>query len=457
MQRIPYWLTDSEPLPPLRGDVTTEALVVGGGIAGLTVAQLLCDRGVEVVLLERDSCGRGATGRSSGFMTPDSELQVEQLVRRFGEDGSAMLWRTALGACAQVATTIQRDRIECDYRSAHCAYVATDASGRSTIEREHELRSRAGLESTLYGDAHVSTILGGEFEAAVRYGGTFSITPHRYAVALRDRLVERGVRVFEQSPVVDLGPASASTGEATVSAKMIFLCADHDLARFAAGRHAAFHAQTFLAATAPVPAELFEQLFPSGDLLVWDTALVYQYFRRTADDRLLLGGGRLHKTYAPPSDPLAIVDHLRSYVRTHLPMFEGVPFTHVWGGLIGVTKDFLPLAGPDPHRPGLYYAGCGAGIPWSVLAARCAVECALDGFSALGRFFDPSRAFTDLDPLQPVLRKPLTFALAHGYAKAALSGTPEDVRRRRPIVLGACVAFAAFATGVILRLLRRRM
>lgn len=456
MQKNPYWLTDAEPLPPLRGDLATEAVVVGGGIAGLTVAQLLSDRGVDVVLLEGESCGRGATGRSSGFMTPDSELQVEQLVRRFGEDRAAMLWRTALGACAHVAATIQREDIECDYRRADSAYVATDASGGSAVEKEHELRSRIGLESTLYRDARVLTILGGDFEAAVRYGETFSITPHRYAVALRDRLVERGVRVFEQSPVTELGPASVSTGEATVSARMIFLCADHDLAKFAAGRLAAFHAQTFLAATAPVPAELFERLFPAGDLLVWDTALVYQYFRRTSDDRLLLGGGLLHETYAPPGDPLAIVDRLRTYVREHLPMFEGVPFTHVWGGLIGVTKDFLPIAGPDPDRPGLYYAGCGAGIPWSVLAARCAVECALDGVSTLARVFDPSRAFTDLDPLQPVLRKPLTFALAHGYAKAALSGTAEDVRRRRPIVVSACLAVAAFASLVILKLLRRR-
>jgi gamma-glutamylputrescine oxidase len=262
----------------------------------------------------------------------------------------------------------------------------------------------------------VRPALQANFEGAVRYAGTFAITPHRYALGLRDRLRANGVRVYERSAVTAADGERVTTAHASVRAAQIFFCADHDLDRLGHARAAAYHAQTFLAATEPLPRDRFEQLFPDGNLLVWDTDLMYHYFRRTADDRFLLGGGLLRKTYAPPSDPAVMVDDFRRYLRERVPIMTGIDFANIWGGLIGVTKDFLPLAGRDEKNPTHFYAGCGAGIPWSVLAARCAVEAATEGRSDLQRFFDPRRRFT-LDRLQPLLRKPATFALSHAMAK----------------------------------------
>lgn len=452
MNRNPYWLeTPPHPLPPLEGHITSDAVVIGGGIAGLTAAQLLAERGRAVVVLERDTCGGGATGRSSGFMTPDSELQVEQLVRRFGDRDAGMLWRAASSACEHVRTTLQSESIDCDYLWCDSLYVAIGSHGRSSAEGEHDLRRRLGLPSTWYSGEAVAAILGGgRFEGGVRYGGTFAITPHRYAVGLRDRLRARGVRVYERSAVESVDESCVSTSHGTVRSARIFFCADRDLAKVGHARAAAYHAQTFLAATDPGGAE---KLFPHGDLLVWDTDLIYHYFRRTADNRLLLGGGLLRKTYTPPSEPDVILGSFQKYLRERLPAMADVTFSHVWSGLIGVTKDFLPVAGGDAVHPTHFYAGCAAGIPWSVLAARCAVEMAVDGASEFQRFFDPHRAFTDLDVLQPVLRKPATFALSHGYAKSLLHGSSLDVKRRRPWVIAAL--FAA-ALALLTRLKRNR-
>lgn len=454
MKRSPYWLeTPPEPLP-LAGSATADAVVIGGGIAGLTAAQLLVERGRDVVVLERDTCGSGATGRSSGFMTPDSELQVEQLVRRFGDGDAGMLWREAAAACEHVRTTLQSESIECDYLPCDSLYVATGSHGRSAAEEEHELRRRLGLPSTWYSDKAVAALLGGgRFEGGMRYGGTFAITAHRYAVGLRDRLRAKGVRIYERSGVESAGQSHVSTARGSVRCEQVFFCADRDLAHVGGVRAAAYHAQTFLAATDPLPASRLEKLFPHDDLLVWDTDLIYHYFRRTADGRFLLGGGLLRKTYAPASEPGVILDDFRTYLRERLPAMADVAFSHVWSGLIGVTKDLLPVAGRDEAQPSHYYAGCAAGIPWSVLAARCAVEMALDGGSAFQRFFDPHRPFTDLDVLQPLFRKPATFALSHAYAKSLLRGSSLDVKRRRPWVLAALLALALAA---LTRLKRKR-
>ena len=74
--------------PPLRGAITADIVIVGGGAAGLAAAMRVSGAGKDVVLLERNICGGSTTGKSSGFLTPDSDLELQQLERRFGRDGA---------------------------------------------------------------------------------------------------------------------------------------------------------------------------------------------------------------------------------------------------------------------------------------------------------------------------------------------------------------------------------
>jgi gamma-glutamylputrescine oxidase len=280
------------------------------------------------------------------------------------------------------------------------------------------------------------------------------MTPYRYIHGLRRRLADLGARIYEHSPVVSSEDDRVVTDRATARADRIFFCADRDLARIGRRRYAAHYAQTFLAATDPLPARVIRELFPAGDLLVWDSDVLYHYFRRTADDRLLIGGSLRRNLYGPPARDDAALNDLHRYVEQRLPGLAPYPFTHTWSGLIGVTKDLLPLAGRDGDRRRHFYAGCAAGLPWSVLAAQCAVN-AGDGGDALEPFFDPSRAFTDLDPLQYVARKRVTFALSHAYAKAALRGSATAIRRRRPFAIGIVLGAAVLAVATLRRLSRR--
>jgi gamma-glutamylputrescine oxidase len=457
VHNLPYWLEANPPDPPapLDRDIRANAVVIGGGIAGLTVAQLLSARGADVVLLEGSFCGSGATGRSSGFITPDSELQVAQLEHRFGARDAALLWRAAAAACDHIQRTIVEHDIACDFVKADSLYAATSGQSAQTTRSEHEARLRAGLPSSHYAGANIDAVLGANgFTDGVRYGGTFAMTPYLYATGLRDRLRAAGVPVYENSPVQEVTGDDVITAGGRVRAERIFFCADRDLASVGRLRAAAYYAQTFLAATAPLPEQLFRSIFPDGDLLVWDTDLIYHYFRRTADDRLLVGGGQLRNTSGPPVPGATGVPVLCDFIRRHLPQFAGIPFANAWSGLIGVTKDLLPLAGPDPSHPGSFYAGCAAGLPWSVLAAQCAVASS-EGRDELQRFLDPGRVFTDLDPIQPVAGKRLTFALSHGYAKGALKGSAEDVRSRRPYVIGAALALLGGLLAAWVRLTRR--
>ena len=421
------------------------------------MARSLLDKapGAVVALVESRFCGFGASGRSSGFLTPDSELQVAQLTRRFGEDTAGRLWRAVDEAVQQVRHDIDGFARACDFVESDSFFVANGDRGRRAIEQEHGDRRRLGLESRLYAESEIREVLGANgYAGGVRYGGTFGIDSFAYVRALRDWLRTRGLRVFEGTPVLALEPHALRCPGGEIAAQTIFLCTDRFSPELGVQRAAAGQVQTALAVTEPLPEGLFREVFPEKPLLVWDTDLVYQYFRALGENRLLLGGGILRRTYARREEGAErTVAHLRKYFREKFPGLGDLTITHWWPGFIGVTKDFLPLAGRC-RVPSHALAICGAGLPWSMLAAKVATRVVLEGGTEFDSFLRPGRSFTDLDPLQPVAGKRPTFALSHYYAKEWLRGSPERVRRRRPRVL-ASIGAAAAAAFLLFRKRRR--
>ena len=106
-----YWheqRPSADELPPIRADIRADAVVVGGGVAGLSCAQTLSEQGQKVVLLERDTCGSGASGTSSGFITPDSEMELSDLVRNRGLERARRLWEFVVRGVDDIRENIKR-------------------------------------------------------------------------------------------------------------------------------------------------------------------------------------------------------------------------------------------------------------------------------------------------------------------------------------------------------------
>lgn len=108
-----YWYGQTTPqISPLPGDTRADVVVVGGGLGGLTCAHALLDRGVDVVLLERAFCGAGASGRTSGFITPDSELELSDLVANCGRQQGQALWEFAKAGLERIRRTIEQFAVD---------------------------------------------------------------------------------------------------------------------------------------------------------------------------------------------------------------------------------------------------------------------------------------------------------------------------------------------------------
>ena len=295
-----YWYKEKTPPgEPLRVTTTSDVVVVGGGMAGLTCAQTLVASGVDVTVIERDFCGAGASGKSSGFITPDSELSLPDLVDKLGDKRGQSLWEFAKSGLERIRATIAAHAIDCDYQVQDSLFVARSARAyRKVVEPEHQVHTSLGYHTTLYDRASIQAVVRSPgYYGGIRYGGTFGINSYRYCHALRNALERQGVRIFESTPAVRFSHHGVETPHGAVAAKTIAVFTDSNLPALGLAAPAVYGLRATLSISQPLGEAEIRSVFPENNLMVWDTDLIYQYFRITGENRLLLGAGDVPSLY----------------------------------------------------------------------------------------------------------------------------------------------------------------
>jgi glycine/D-amino acid oxidase-like deaminating enzyme len=176
-----------------------------------------------------------------------------------------------------------------------------------------------------------------------------------------------------------------------------------------------YHLQTYLAVSEPLSREEMKFIFPNGEMMCWDTNLVYMHYRPIEGNRILLGGSSFFKYYSPNYYyPPSVINKVIKEFREHFPSLEHINFTHFWSGLIDVTKDLTPIADYDPKNKAIQYSmGC-AGLP---LAAFCGDYLARRVVNKktedLSEFLGITRRFFIPEFIQNLFGKPIAFLLNH--------------------------------------------
>ncbi len=413
-----YWYSQREPRPrSLDRDLKVDAVVVGGGMGGLTAAQALRERGIRVVVVEQTFCGGGASGKTSGFITPDSELELSSLLDDYGPVEAKKIWRFVEGGVAQIKKNIEQYGIDCDYQVQDSLYIANSRSKISEIEAEYQARQTLDYTSMLYTKERLPSIIGtNAYHGAVRYPDTFGINSYLYCQAFKDVLESQDIEIYENTSVDRIEENAVRTGAHKITADYIILAADRFLPALNKVRQDVYHVQTFLAISKPLSDKEVRAIFPSGDkMMVWDTDLVYQYFRVTGGNRLLIGGSNVFYTYLPNEwhNPPGIAKKLYHYVKTRFPSIN-LELEYLWPGMLGVSKDLLPIAEQDETAKSVYYFGAAAGLPWAAALGRYIVDKIFDGRNDLDPYFSSKRKFVIPRPIQRAISTPVTFALSHG-------------------------------------------
>jgi len=410
-----FWYLQRPDTLSLNADKETEIVVLGGGMAGLTAAHAFAKKGKKVILLEANYCGAGASGKSSGFIEPNGEISLSEFVNRYGAEGAKTIWESIQKhGVDHIRNNIKHYQLDCDYTEQDSLEVASSEKDVADILKEAENLARFGYETSFIKKEDIPLVLGSNnYYGGVTYQNSFGISAYKYCQAMKNVLIKEGVEIYEETPALTLQEHLVTTLHATVKANHIIVCTDRFTPTLDKLTKEIYHVQNFLLISELLTPDVIQKIFPQKRLMVWDTELIYNFYRTTGD-RLLVGGGSILNVYNKSESYHSkyMYRKLTNYIRNIFPDLE-IQFEQMWPGLIGVSKDIAPLAGPDKDTKSIYYIGAAAGLPLAAMLGNYCADYILDGADTLKDYFSPYRKFPVSGALQTVLGTKLTFAISN--------------------------------------------
>jgi len=384
-----------ERLPALDGAHQADVVVIGGGMTGLAAAIELRDQGLDVALLEAGRLSGSATGRNVGFILEGVAESYVRTIALWGSDRAQRARRFTVDNHELIAQLIGRFDIRCGYKrrgSLHLA--ATDQEQQELDEGTPQLvKDGFGAElverSQLPAWAQQAGYLGGQL-----IPGDGELDPVAFGLGLADGATALGVRLYEDSEVVRVDSSSdgvvAHTAHGRVTAAGAVLATNGYAPRITPWfetRIDPTRGQVF--ATAPLPERLFERpIYASHG---------FEYWQQLDSGEVVLGGWRNLDVegevgYENSLHP-SIQSTMEAFLRGLHPLLREVDITHRWSGIMGFSRDSLPIIGPLPGSPVLFAATgfTGHGFGFAVHAARVLRELLCEGTSEWADLFAPRR------------------------------------------------------------------
>jgi len=394
------------PRAPLQEHLRVDALVVGAGFSGLSAALELAQRGLSVAVLEAERIGSGASGRNGGQAIVGYASGQGPFEEQLGREDADRAWAMSLEAIDLIDRRIADHGIACD-RVLGYVYVAENARKARALRDEMDGLEARGIAVEWAEGADLPALIDtGRYAAAARERRSGHLHPLKYALGLARAAEAAGVRIFERSAVTALQRGDtlvARTAQGQVSARFGVLAGNCMLAEHGPAVAPEIAARimpvgTYILGTAPVDPALAARLIP-GQAAVCDNNFVLDYYRFSADHRMLFGGRVSYTTRTPAR----LQQTMQARMAAVFPALREVPVEHLWGGFVDISMNRAPDFGR--LGPNLYYLQgfSGHGVALTGLAGQLVAEAVL---GQAGRFDVYARLRHRRFPGGPLLRTP---------------------------------------------------
>jgi gamma-glutamylputrescine oxidase len=356
--------------PALAGTVDCDVAVVGGGLAGITAALELAERGHSVVLLEAKQVAWGASGRNGGQAIHGLACDQSVIEAQLGLDDARKVWQMTLDALDLLRERSDKHGIDCDWRDGYLGLATSPGKAKALWDWSDRMASVYGADFTRIGAADLP-----QWIASPRYHGGLHdprsghLHPLKYALGLAGAAAAAGVQIFEHSAVTRLirgAQPELQTEQGLVRAKQVLLAGNVYQQGLAPELEARIMpVGTYIVCSETMDPGLARSLVPSGSA-VCDSNFVLDYFRPTADHRMLYGGRVSYSQRTPRN----LVDGMRRRMVGTFPQLKDVPVEFAWGGFVDITMNRAPDFGRIDHN--LYYLQgfSGHGLALTGLAGR---------------------------------------------------------------------------------------
>lgn len=342
--------------PVLDGPVEADVCVIGAGLTGISAALNLAERGMSVVVLEASKVGRAASGRNGGQLIPGFACEIDTFARYMAEEDVRRIWTMGQETIDIVKTRIARHRIDCDFRPGYLIAANKPHHAQALRRALEEAAHRFGGTCKRYVEAAQMPC----YLASTRYlGGLYDpdgghLHPLNYTLGLARAARSAGVRIFEDSRASSISHQGAAhvaqTAHGRVRAPFVILAGNTDLGALAPSlARKIMPVGTYMIATEPLGAARAQTLMPDR-AAVCDSRFVLDYFRTSADSRLLWGGKVSYSTLAPR----LLAQAMRRDMLKTFPQLADVAIDYAWGGFVDITMNRAPHFGR--LSPTIYFA-----------------------------------------------------------------------------------------------------
>jgi len=328
--------------PALDANVDADVAIVGGGLAGLSAAIELADRGYRVALLEARQVGWGASGRNGGQAIAGLACDQSVIESQLGHDDSKRVWDMTLESIRLIGQRRARFDIDCDWRDGALSLAVNERKGRELRAWHDQMQRDYGYQTSWIAPQDMPNwIASPRFHSGIHDPVGGHLHPLKYSLGMAAAAASLGVQVYEDSAVTDILPgriAKVRTREGSVNASHVLLAGNVYLQGIAPVlEHRVMPVGTYIVTSEQIEPTLADSLIPSG-AAVCDTNFVLDYFRPTPDHRMLYGGRVSYST----ATPMNLAASMQRRMARTFPQLSGTKVEYAWGGFVDISMNRAP-------------------------------------------------------------------------------------------------------------------
>ncbi|WP_323115201.1 FAD-binding oxidoreductase [Pseudomonas guariconensis] len=341
--------------PTHSGRTDTRVCILGGGLAGLSTALGLAERGVnDVVVLESQQVGHGASGRNGGFVFGGYSLGNADLLSALGATEARRLYQLTVNAVDLIRTRARQYAIDCDLVDKG-VILANWFNDPARLEKPRQLMKQAyGVEWECISAGKLKEMLNTDrYYGGLLERNAFHFHPLKYVCGVARTITDLGARLFEHSPVLGIEKRSGkyvvrTQGGEVHAEEVVFSGGGYARGVYRPIERAVLPIATYVVATKPLGERLKDAI--ACESAVYDTRFAFDYYRPLQDTRILWGG----RISILDRGPEAIAKLLKADLVTVYPQLEDVEIEYSWGGLMSYGRHQMAQIGQDDN--GIWHA-----------------------------------------------------------------------------------------------------
>jgi glycine/D-amino acid oxidase-like deaminating enzyme len=368
--------------PYLSEDIECDVVVIGAGITGASCAYYFAEAGINTVIVDKNIVGYGSTRASTSILQYEIDSNILGLKGTIGIDKAVDAFKLCKKALYDIESIVKNMDEDCSFGIHDCLYYAYEYADVNMIKEEYELRKQNGFEVELILEENAKERFPFLIKAGI-YSKDLAgeVDPYRLTHALISSSEKRGLRIFENTEIIDIKEFEdykilMTKNEFKIKAKKIIIAQGYESRKYIDKKIATL-TRTFTIVTEPI--SKIQEWY--NKCIIRDTNSLYTYLRPTQDNRIIIGGEDLDvggenskMSNLSNDDPVAIEKYnmLEQKLKTFFPSIKDAKIEYKFSGVFGDTKDSLPYFGEYKDNSGIYFnLSYGAnGILYAIIGAQ---------------------------------------------------------------------------------------